>query len=266
MFLVAGSHPSGIDVSSVLVYSKRHAVVFDSLFFPQETRVLLQTLKADCMKIAALVNTHWHLDHTAGNQMFLCPIVSEARCVKLMEAALPTQLRAHSLELKGVKPSFPKDVFKRRRNLLAGDVEIDLIRLEGHTPDSLVGYLKDERILIAGDTVMELPFVAYGDSGKLIQSLKEIQSLKVKQIIQGHGGLCKIEKLSDDIIYLETCKKHVSELLESGKKFENIVGSRIENFLPPNRIKSLHKAYKETVHEANLRKIYSELRSSKEKK
>jgi len=80
LFLITGSHPLGNDTSSTLILSERQAIVVDSFFYPNEALRLLQTIRTEGKELIALVNTHWHLDHTAGNQFFKVRIVAQRHC------------------------------------------------------------------------------------------------------------------------------------------------------------------------------------------
>jgi len=262
LFLITGSHPFGIDTSSALILSERQAIVVDS-FYPNEALRLLQTVRTEGKELITLVNTHWHLDHTAGNQFFKVRIVAHRHCKELMKTELPAQLKMTKTEyteqFEEVVIKYPDQTFDQRFRLELGEKDITLMHFPGHTPDSIVAYLKGERVLVAGDTVMELPFVGYGDSEKLINSLKSIQEMNVNTIIQGHGGLCEKSKLSEDIKYLETTRKIVEEYTDSGKSIEEILKLPMEFFLPPHRVERLHDSYKTVVHKRNLSKIYEEI-------
>jgi glyoxylase-like metal-dependent hydrolase (beta-lactamase superfamily II) len=66
-----GRHPmAGVGVTSTVVSSGSDAFVFDSLMYPDDTRNLLLSVKSMGLIPVGLINTHWHWDHTAGNQMF----------------------------------------------------------------------------------------------------------------------------------------------------------------------------------------------------
>lgn len=260
--LISGTHPFGIDVSSILVSSGKEVIVFDTLFYPQETVALIQRIEDRQMHVSALVNTHWHIDHTIGNELLGRRIISQSKCGDLMRTELPKQVKPYSVELKGARVKLPTETFEQETRITIGDIAIDLFHLEGHTPDSIVAHIKDSQVLIAGDNVMELPFIAYGDSAKLVSSLKEIEKLNVNQIIQGHGGTCEMEKLREDIGYLESIQDRVRKAMSSGISIDDVANLPIEGFLSERRAKNLHPAYKEAIHKENMRTIYKELSES----
>lgn len=256
--VVTGNHPAGVGVTATLVLSGKEAVVFDTLCYPEDTASLLESLKREGREVVALVDTHWHVDHVAGNGLFNARTLSQKECPGLMATRLPEQLKG-SKEFEGLEPRLPGDTFEERFELAVGDKRIILLHSPGHTPDSLIGYLMEERVLIAGDTVMDLPYIGYGDSEKLIQSLRAIERMEVGKIVQGHGGVCEKSKVPEDVKYLETARKIVGEYVDSGKSREEIGKLPVEMFLPGERCEQLHKVFKTWVHGENLETIYDEL-------
>ena len=81
-----GKYPGGGNVTSVVYHAGRDAFVFDSLLSPDDTYSLLQSMTRLGLKARGLINTHWHIDHTAGNQLFLDThrIISHSLCGHLM--------------------------------------------------------------------------------------------------------------------------------------------------------------------------------------
>jgi glyoxylase-like metal-dependent hydrolase (beta-lactamase superfamily II) len=205
-----GRHPlSGIGVTSTVVSSGKQAFVFDTLYYPDDSQELLRTVKSMGLNPVGLLNTHWHVDHTAGNQVFLQTrrIVSNSLCIDLMHTDLPAQVESLNRDLKEedrVRPVYPNETIGERSTLTIGNREIHFLHTPGHTPDSVLGYLEDDRIAIAGDTVMEIPFIPYGDSRALKDSLMRLRPvIGGMKIIQGHGGICSGDKLNGDVAYIE---------------------------------------------------------------
>ncbi len=258
LLLLNGSHPLGVGVTSTIVLTENQAVVFDSLCYPKETLELLEAIKAEKKSLGPLVNTHWHLDHVAGNQLFNTKIISHLECVNLMKTDLPQQIEDAKEIGLDIRPKYPIQTFDTKLSLEIEERNLVLIHLPGHTPDSIAGYLRTERVLIAGDTVMDLPFIGYGNSRQLIDSLRTIQGMKLNMIIQGHGNPCEKSKIAEDVQYLETARKIVREQLDESRSIDETLILPIESFLPSHRIEKLQDAYKEIVHKENLGKIREE--------
>ena len=273
IFAFDGKYPGGGNVTSAVFRSGREAIVFDSLLYPDDTRTLLHRLSSLNFTIKGLVNTHWHVDHTAGNQLFheTNRIISHSLCSELMHTSSQPDWANETLELEEkdrITPTYPNEVIVDRSKLYLGESELEFLHTPGHTPDSVIGWKEDESVIIAGDTVMQLPFVGYGDSGSLIDSLKLVQSIagKSEKIIQGHGGICGAEKLSEDIRYIECVRKRTAEYIGSGKTVEQASeGVKLEECFSKERAKSLADGYGSLFwcHPSNVERVYSELKGNR---
>jgi glyoxylase-like metal-dependent hydrolase (beta-lactamase superfamily II) len=258
---------SGGNVTSTVVHSKNEAFVFDSLLYLEDTRKLLAAISKDLnLKVSGLINTHWHIDHTAGNQFFLETgrIISHSLCPDLMRADNLDWLNKDRKEEDKVRPSYPNESIGDGFSLdLGGKSKIEILHTPGHTPDSIIGWLRDEDVIIAADTVMELPFIGYGDSRALIKSLKKIQSMagKKTQIIEGHGGICTSERLAGDISYIENLRKRVSEYVSSGKTIDKAEEEiELEDCITKERFENLTARFGAILwcHPENVKRIYNE--------
>jgi cyclase len=262
-----GSYPGGGNVTATVVHSEREAFVFDSLLYPRDTRELLYTLKEMNLKIKGLVNTHWHVDHTAGNQFFLEAerIISHSLCPDLMRSDDLGWLNKNLIEEDKVIHSYPNESIEDGAILRAGDRNgVEILHTPGHTPDSIIGWLKEQDVVIAGDTVMELPFVGYGDSRALMESLKEVHQISKdgSRIIQGHGGLCDVKKLDSDMSYIEDLRKRTAEYVVSGRTVEQASADiKLEDCVTRERFQYLSKGFGSILwcHPENVRRVYSEL-------
>jgi cyclase len=249
-------------VTSTVVHSGKDAFVFDSLLYPEDTRELLHSISQMNLHIKGLINTHWHCDHTAGNQLFLHTkrIISHSLCNDLMRADDLTWLNKELKEEEQVRPTYPNESILDRSILAVGNLRIEVLHTPGHTPDSITGWLKDEGILMAGDTVIELPYIMYGDSKTLIESLKRVREVVGGgRIIQGHGGTCTSEKLDADLRYLESLRSIVGEYFNAGKTVDEAKATvTLADCVTKERLKSIPKFY-EGIHVENVERVYAEL-------
>jgi cyclase len=211
------------------------------------------------------VNSHWHWDHTAGNQIFYESkrIISHSLCLDLMHKLTWDDFNKDLEEVDKIRTVYPNETIEDGSVLALGDLEVEFIHTPGHTPDSIVAYLKNERVIVAGDTVMELPYLWFGDSLTLIDSLRSLKAASAgKVIVQGHGGTCGTEKLDSDIRYVEGIRKRVAEYISSGKTTKEVVQLiPLSECLPRERLKGLPEAYGE-FHSGNLEKLCGEFTRS----
>jgi glyoxylase-like metal-dependent hydrolase (beta-lactamase superfamily II) len=171
-----------------------------------------------------------------------------------------TWLNKELKEEEQVRPTYPNESIVDGSVLPVGNLKIEILHTPGHTPDSITGWVKDEGIIIAGDTVMELPYVMYGDSKALIESLKRVQAVVGKgRVIQGHGGTCTSEKVDSDIRYIESLRSIVTEYFNAGKTVKEAKATvKLADCVTKERLESIPKFY-EDIHIENVERVYAEL-------
>ncbi len=173
--------------------------------------------------ITHVIFTHSHVDH-AGFAAPFRELNPEARMyihekeleyyndrrhqrleklAELFEAMDPS-IRSVFLEMeryynKMKTPIEPTDLILGTRFALEiDDLKLELQHVPGHTPGSIVIYLPTERILYTGDSVLAhiSPIISYSDFeydglGMYVNSLRKMQSLKVKEAWPSHGARIK---------------------------------------------------------------------------
>src|SRR5690242_13971947 len=67
--LIPGAVPlgSGPDGNTVVLDAPQGLIVFDTGRHPEHAQAIIDYAKSRHRPIAAVVNSHWHLDHTTGN-------------------------------------------------------------------------------------------------------------------------------------------------------------------------------------------------------
>lgn len=118
-----------------------------------------------------------------------------------------TQERAEK-ELGDVKLFPPDQVFKEDTPLQVDDNELLLLHTPGHVPSEISVYHPKSQTLFAGDTVYEgMPLTTRFGGPKewkqWIRSLEKLERLNVKNIVPGHGKVCKKDEIRRNIEYLK---------------------------------------------------------------
>jgi cyclase len=74
-------------------------------------------------------------------------------------------------------------------HLYLGNVTVELIHLPGHTVNSLIVYLPEQKVLFSGDNVCEAGLPSFQDSrvSSLFETLDYISSLDFEILVPGHG-------------------------------------------------------------------------------
>jgi glyoxylase-like metal-dependent hydrolase (beta-lactamase superfamily II) len=212
-------------VTAGLVVTSEGAILIDTLVFPEETlqirRFVENRLKTT---VRYLVNTHFHADHTTGSCFFPeAQIVSHALCRELLDTRGRESLaraKTQSPELRDVELVLPTMLFRTGTfQLYLGEKSLQMWHTPGHSPDSIVCLVKEDRVLFAADTVMPLPYFVDGSYTDFLASLASLQNGNYENVVQGHGEVILRgeieEKLQGDMDYLTRLLDHVDHALNS---------------------------------------------------
>src|SRR5262249_42954835 len=117
-------------------------------------------------------------------------------------------------ELNGVQVILPHLVFNCGvMSLRLGNKTIQMWHTPGHSLDSSVCLVKEDRVLFAADTLMPIPSFVDGSYDAFVSSLKSLQNNNFETIVQGHGEVILRgeveEKIQSDLNYLASVKKYV---------------------------------------------------------
>ena len=168
------------------------AVVVDTMTFTSQGKSIRK--KAEDFaggNTVAIINTHYHLDHTHGNLAFSAttPVIATRRT------------RQHLLELdagfwKGAEATLlPSNTFDDERVLEIGDKRVRCIWPgRGHTDGDLVVLFENERVLDAGDLFFNdrypnIDLEAGGSIKEWIGTIDTILALDFDRVIPGHGEM-----------------------------------------------------------------------------
>lgn len=257
-------------VTASAVVTKEGIVVIDTLPFPIETREMIEYLRALGQgPIKYLVNTHWHGDHTNGNYLFddTVELVCHRRCQQLMEEQGQNALdesRENTPLLDEVIIRVPDIVFDEGDLVLhVGNKSIEMTLTPGHTLDSTIAYVREDKVLLAADTVMPVPYFVWGSRHDFKNSLKFLKEYNLESIVQGHGEvLLRGEipaSLESSIRYLDLLEQKVTEVVEKGKSKDALEKLTIDRCgksrIPLNGLV-------QDLHRANAYAIYDELTGS----
>jgi len=258
-----------VEVSATVVLTPEGAVVIDTLPFPQETQQVRDFALRRCpLGIRYVVNTHHHADHVYGSHLFPeAELISHRLCRQILlrvgEQSL-AQARSQTPALSSVKLRIPQLVFETDLLLRLGEKTIHIMHAPGHTADSVVVHVREDKVLVASDVVTPVPLVAQGNLEELSRSLKLIKTLNLENLVQGHGGVLlrgEIEETVDGSIgYLRTVDKRVRTIVEKGQSPSELRKITVES-CGKSRIPL--GGLVQRFHQANLEFVYSAILAEK---
>lgn len=249
------------------IVTSEGTVVIDTLPFPRETREMLDFLRAESPRgIRYVINTHHHADHVYGNFLFEeADIIASERCRELLrksgEKNLAEAKQQNPELLAEVRLRLPNITFPDKMTLHLGDKVMRLLPLPGHTLDGIGVYIEGDKILFAGDAVMPLPYIFWGDREMLQNTLRAIKEMNLEHIVQGHGEVLLKgeldETLEASIAYLDRIYEKVKAKLATRTSKERLLNEiTIESCgFSPIALDGLVKQ----LHRSNLLRVYQTL-------
>jgi glyoxylase-like metal-dependent hydrolase (beta-lactamase superfamily II) len=215
--VIPGSVPmdKGPDGNSIFLDAPDGLILVDTGRHPAHAEQLLAYAQEQGRPIAAIVNTHWHLDHTTGN-LDIRQVYPKAQvyATTAIEGALTGFLargRAQS-DQRLADPNTPED---QKAQILRGRSRIDnpdtlrptvpvtqsgTMKIAGRKIDVHVAsfaateadlwlYLPKERIAIVGDLVVDIvPFMDTACPDGWKKALEEVAAIDFVTLIPGHGA------------------------------------------------------------------------------
>jgi glyoxylase-like metal-dependent hydrolase (beta-lactamase superfamily II) len=215
--LIAGSVPfdKGPDGNSIFLDAPKGLILVDTGRHPEHAEKLLAYAKERGRPIAAIVNTHWHLDHTTGNldvrQVYPGAHVYATTAI---EGALKGFL-ARGNELANKRLTDPETPADQKAQILRGKSRIEnpdslrpTIAVSKSAPMKIAGrkldvhvapfaateadlwlYDPKERLAIVGDLVVDIvPFMDTACPEGWKKALEEVAATPFATLIPGHGA------------------------------------------------------------------------------
>lgn len=227
-------HGEGIDSNTTFIVTQEGVIVIDTRVSPTEARkVLAEIRKVTDLPIRYTINTHYHGDHTLGNQVFkdTSAIIAHQNVRKSLTGSLGRDhldmfksFKVPGLDEVTVTP--PNLVFEKGMDLYLGGYHLELIHLgRGHTDGDIFVYLHALKTVITGDLVFnhKHPYMGDGYVDEWISALQYIEDLDNEVVIPGHGDVGGKPVVIAMKHYLLDLKSMVKVELDQEKTLEETV-------------------------------------------
>jgi cyclase len=217
-------------------------LLVDTAFCAMELLGALDAQGICLSDIALTFNTHFHADHTWGNQLVHSRILGQRRCRELMQEMLdgpwsaearerwlaelaandPAEAARHCEALADLRVTPPTETFVQRKRLDLGGRRLEFIHMGGHTPDLSVLWLPDEGVLFASDLLFmgRYPFLTHADVPVWIRALRRLRRFEPEIVVPGHGILAGAGALDAQCSYLEETWGRCAEQRARGRNLE----------------------------------------------
>jgi len=198
-------------------------------------QLLAEIRKLTKLPIKFVVNTHYHLDHVAGNKVF-----QDAGAVIIAHIYVADWIQTENLKFfgKNIKPEqkqmveslVPPDILYSEELVLSlGKRKVMLGHQLGHTGGDTVVAVPDARVYFFGDlfwrrTLPNLVDATVADwMGLRAFAKSNQQAMETYALVPGHGEVGTAVDLDEFLGYLTDLEAHVHKALNEGKDGEELV-------------------------------------------
>jgi glyoxylase-like metal-dependent hydrolase (beta-lactamase superfamily II) len=210
-------------------------LVVDTFEDPDAARALLAAIRAKTDKpVRYVVDTHYHLDHTAGNDVF-----AAAGATVMAQRNVRTWERSENLKFFGAHPTAQQQQFVATLGLPSvtyggdvtiwlGDRKVFVRTLEGHTGGDSTVVVPDAGVVFTGDLFWNhtLPNLIDANTREQIASNDTlIHDYPDAAFVPGHGEVGKAADVRAFRDYLVALRKAVADARQSGKSGEALVNA-----------------------------------------
>jgi glyoxylase-like metal-dependent hydrolase (beta-lactamase superfamily II) len=218
----------GMNANAGFIVTKAGVVVVDSGSSYLVAKAMHEAIKKITQQPTKYVINTGGQDHRwLGNGYFKAigaQIIASRKALADMQERGAMEFEALKPELReklaGTQIVYPDRLFDQNDTLKLGDLEIHIIYTHGgHTPGDAVVWLPKSRTLFSGDIIFVdrlLGVLPFSNTKDWLASVEEIEKLKPKVIIPGHGKVCDLSKAQRDTKdYLVLLRSHMRKAYDT---------------------------------------------------
>jgi cyclase len=217
------------------VISTDSVLVFDTFENPAAAQELLNQIRQKTnLPIRFVVNSHYHLDHVAGNSIF-----AAAGATVLAQDNVRAWERTENKKFFGPKITsdetkmveslgLPSITYKDGVDLYLGTRRILVRSFPGHTGGDSIVYVPDANVVFCGDLFWDhtLPNLIDASTKPWIETLDTlIQEHPTATFVPGHGEVGHVQDVNDFRGYLSDLRSDIAQAQAAGKSGDTLTAA-----------------------------------------
>ncbi|HJW92617.1 MAG TPA: MBL fold metallo-hydrolase [Thermoanaerobaculia bacterium] len=230
-----GSQPDG---NTIVLRGNDGLVVVDTGRHPEHTNEIIAFARKQKLPVTAIVNTHWHLDHTGGNALlrreypnvhvYASDAINDALHGFLADYRKQLTDRAEIALIDSLVPPDEVITSSGTRTLAGRKLELHL-ESNAVTAGDLWLFDPSTKTLIAGDLVtLPAPFLDTACPTHWRAALDELSKVNFSQLIPGHGAPMKRKEFD---LY-RTAFNHLLDCAASSQSKETCIDGWLKDAAP----------------------------------
>lgn len=211
--------------------------VIDSQYAELSERVKAAISELSDDPVKYLVNTHWHGDHTGGNENFGNDNATIIAHENVRERLSNDQImKAFDREVKAApEAAWPTLTFKENMTVHINGEDILIFHVHNaHTDGDSFVWFTQSNVLHMGDCFFSgrFPFIDLGSGGSIAGAIKAAEAALMiidneTKIIPGHGPISNKFDLLKYYTMLSTLHERVADAIEDGQSIDAIKSGNI---------------------------------------
>jgi len=185
-----------------------------------------QMKKITDLPVKYVIDTHGHDDHWLGNNFYK----QEFNATIVGPESINTDYKeGDKTRMYNILPKNAIDgthiikvdkVVKEPETLKVGDTEFQItpLKFKAHTVDDLFVYMPKEKVLFAGDLVMNGRITSNRDGSVMgqIKALDMMSKLDWKVLVAGHGYITGEKAMDESKLYFKLLKERILKAIDDG--------------------------------------------------
>ena len=209
--------------------------VIDTFEKPEASKQMLALIHKLTQKpIKFVVNTHYHIDHVAGNSLF-----QQNGAVVFAQRNVRTWIHTENLKFfgKDIKPEqrkmvetlgAPDAVYDTGVTLFLGSRRIDVRVFPGHTGGDSVIFIPDANVVFTGDLFWHdtLPNLIDATTSAWIPTLNAVTAAAPNaRYVPGHGDVGRADDVKNFRDYLAFLREQIAPAVQQNKTGDDLVNA-----------------------------------------